>query len=792
MNSIYRSVWNRTTSTFVATSENARSHASGSPSRASTSSSELRFGLRAVALGLMLAFGAHAWALPAGGAVSAGSASIANAPGTTTVSQTTQNAAINWQSFSIGQGEAVSFVQPSASSVTLNRVLGSDPSSILGSLSANGKVFLVNPNGILFGQGAQVNVGALVASTLNINDTDFMAGKYNFTGTGTGNVLNQGTINADGGYVALLGANVSNQGVITARLGSVVLAAGSAMTLDVAGDGLLNVTVNQGAVNALVENGGMIHADGGNVLLTALAAGNLLQSAVNNTGVIQAQTIGSRNGTIRLMGDMQTGTANVAGTLDASAPNGGNGGFIETSAAHVKVQDGARITTAAPQGQSGTWLIDPVDFVIQAGFDISGAALSANLNAGNVAITTVAGPGAGNGDIFVNEAVTWNGLTGTAGVPTTLTLTALRDTNINAPISPTTSNLVVCCGRDINVNAAITLVSGSVLLSAGRDVNVVRTALNPGTAITVTDGNTELCAVRDINLSNLLNPGGTPLMTQTRSSAIATLSLASLNVPLGLTLNAGIGATGPGPAGGTVNFVNGGVAGTFITVTGPGAPVTIRYNPTSYLTPTNYALDFTGTGGPVVSQMLVFPGGADKIADGTTTAVFAGLQGAPAGVTLVTGGGTANFDTALAGVGKPITYSGFTLAGPNVADFSLPVACCGSTITRVTGTILPAAIVPPPGVIPPPVVVPVAIVAAEEALPEIQNILGSEYPRSVPGLGLGVIEGGVRMPPVLVAASQPVPVMVVPVAPVAPVVAPPPPPPEVYVPPVRRRKADRN
>src|SRR6185503_15525961 len=232
------------------------------------------FALGSIAGSLLFAFGSGAHALPAGGAVSAGTATIAVTPGRTTINQSSQNAAINWQSFSIGRTEAVQFVQPGSSSVALNRVLGPDPSSILGSLSANGKVFLVNPNGILFGQGAQVNVGGLVASTRGIADADFMAGRYRFTGQGSGSVINQGTINADGGYVALLGASVSNEGVISARLGTVVLAAGNAMTLDVAGDGLLNLTVNEGAFNALVSNGGLIRADGGNVMLTAQAAGS--------------------------------------------------------------------------------------------------------------------------------------------------------------------------------------------------------------------------------------------------------------------------------------------------------------------------------------------------------------------------------------------------------------------------------------------------------------------------------------------------------------------------------------
>jgi len=299
------------------------------------------FALKAVAVSVMLAFGSHSYALPTGGAISAGSATIAGGSGTMTINQSSQNVAINWQSFSIGQTEAVRFVQPNSSSVALNRVTGVDASSIMGSLSANGKVFLVNPNGILFGQGAQVNVGGLVASTRGISDGDFMAGNYKFTGSGNGAVVNKGSINADGGYVALLGAAVSNEGVISARLGTVALAAGNAITLDVAGDGLLNVAVNQGAMDALVQNGGMIRADGGQVFLTALSAGNLIQSAVNNTGVIQAQTVENHNGTIRLLGDMQSGTVSVSGTLDASGTGTGQtGGNIVVAGYHVGLFDG--------------------------------------------------------------------------------------------------------------------------------------------------------------------------------------------------------------------------------------------------------------------------------------------------------------------------------------------------------------------------------------------------------------------------------------------------------------------
>jgi len=573
-----------------------------------------------------------------------------------------------------------------------------------------------------------------------------------------------------GGYVALLGANVSNEGIILARLGTVALAAGSAMTLDVAGDGLLNVTVSQGAVNALVENGGLIQADGGQVLLTAKAAGTLLQSAVNNTGVIQAQTIENRNGTIMLMGDMQSGTMNVGGTLDASAPNGGDGGFIETSAAFVKIANDVRVTTAAPLGQSGTWLIDPLDFTVGSapGDNITGATLSANLQNGSVSITTVAGAGAGNGDIFINEALTWNGLLGISAAPTTLTLTALRDTNINAAITATNGNLVVCCGRDVNVNEAITTTRGSVLLAAGRDVNIIRSIGNPLTAITVTDGNLMICAGHDINLN--LAP-----ITLTRGSLIPAESLIGLGVPLGLTLSAGNDGAGPGAAAGTLVIAPGTPP---ITVTGPNAPATIYYNPVSYAAPTNYLPQFTLTLGATLTQfMLVFPDGANKTFDGTTVATFTGLKGAPAGVTL-DGAGTANFDTADVGDNKMVSFTGFTLAGVNAANFAFANSCCGPLVGRTRANII-AALPPVPPL--PPGIPPVLPLVAPDFVMSEQMILATG-----PAWFPTVVDTGTP-PQLLSIAPIPIPV---------PVVVPPPrveeEKPPIYVPPVRPPKQDRN
>ncbi len=662
MNRIYKTIWSSSSGVCVAVAENAGGKGREKSSGVGAGGSRPRFAVHLLSACLMLTFGAVAQAQPANGAVVGGSATINSTGSTTTIHQATGSAVINWQSFSIGAGQTVQFFQPGSNSVALNRVLGSEASSILGNLSANGKVFLLNPNGILFGSGAQVNVGGLVASTMSLSDAKFMSGDYSFTNAGSGTVVNQGTINAgEGGYVALMGKSVTNQGVITARLGSVALVGGQAATLDLAGDGMLNVSVAQGAVNALVENGGLIRADGGRVLMTAQAAGNLLHTAVNNTGVIQAQTIGSRNGTILLLGDMGTGTMNVGGKLDASAPSGGNGGFIETSAAKVTIRDDVRVTTDAPWGRVGTWLIDPQDFIIGPGGNISGATLSAQLVTNNVNITTPAG--AGNGDIFVNDAVSWTA----SGTPTTLTLTADRDVNINAAVTAVDGNFVVCCGRDINVNAPITTTRGSVLLNAGRNVN-------QNAAITVTDGNLMMCAANDVTVNAKI--------TLTRGTSIPSRSL---GLPLGLTLTSDTDGTGPGVAGGTVIMNVSGANRP--TVTGPNAPVTINYNPTSYTTPTDYAPSFILTDSILTQRMLVFPE-VTKTFDGTTTATLVSLKGNPSGVSLIADpGSTAVFSSAEVGTGKIITFTGYRLGGSRANEYTLPASCCSPIVSRTTGTI---------------------------------------------------------------------------------------------------------
>src|SRR6476660_10264457 len=176
-------------------------------------------------------------ALPADGKVVAGQATIQHTtPTSLGIQQATDKAIINWNSFSIAANEAVRFVQPSISSIALNRVVGVDPSVILGHLQSNGHLFLINPNGILFGAGSQINVGGLLASTLQIKDSDFMAGRYLFAQDplkGLSTVINKGTIHvSDHGFVYLIAPGVANDGVILANLGSVVLGSAQKATIE--------------------------------------------------------------------------------------------------------------------------------------------------------------------------------------------------------------------------------------------------------------------------------------------------------------------------------------------------------------------------------------------------------------------------------------------------------------------------------------------------------------------------------------------------------------------------------
>jgi len=277
----------------------------------------------------------NAWALdpnalPTGGKVVAGQGSINTSGSAMTVTQGSDRMVSNWGTFNIGQNASVSFQQPNSSSVALNRIQDTSPSQIFGQLSANGQVFLLNPSGILFGPTARVDVGGLVASSLNMTNENFMAGNYTFESSSAGGfVLNQGNIRtADGGYVAFIAPHVENQGQVTTPGGTVAMAAGERVRLDFTGDRLVNFVVDQGAVEAAAVNSGTISADGGLVVMSAKTADELIASVVNNDGVIEARTLEAKEGRIIL--DANNGQTTLSGTLDVTSLDGRAGKIVVT------------------------------------------------------------------------------------------------------------------------------------------------------------------------------------------------------------------------------------------------------------------------------------------------------------------------------------------------------------------------------------------------------------------------------------------------------------------------------
>ncbi|MBX9847519.1 MAG: S8 family serine peptidase [Xanthobacteraceae bacterium] len=311
-----------------------------------------------VPLGLSLGL-ASALANPLGGQVVGGSAAIGGTgTSTVTVTQSSQNAVINWQSFNIGAGETTRFIQPNSSATMLNRVTGDpNPSQILGTLQGNGRVFVINPNGVLIGAGAVVNTAGFLATTHDISNADFMAGRYNFNipGNPAASVVNLGNITAsNSGFAALVAPGVRNSGTITATFGKIGLASANGFSLDLYGDKLITIGVSDSiaaavkdvatgqTLKSLVQNDGKLRANGGTVQLSAVTARTMVDSVINTSGVIEARSIGTRNGKIVLGGPAAstkvagapTQTVKVSGKLDVSSRKA-KGGTVEVTGENI-------------------------------------------------------------------------------------------------------------------------------------------------------------------------------------------------------------------------------------------------------------------------------------------------------------------------------------------------------------------------------------------------------------------------------------------------------------------------
>ncbi|MBN2963536.1 filamentous hemagglutinin N-terminal domain-containing protein [Sulfurospirillum sp. T05] len=367
-------------------------------------------------VGAFLSSSLIAYAAPSGGVVTSGSATISSTGSVTTINQSTQKSSINWQNFSIGANETVNFKQPNASAITLNRVVGNERSIIDGALNANGQVWLLNANGVLFGKNAAINTAGLLATTKNISDEAFQAGNYTFGGNSSQGIINLGALHVnDGAYVALFGKEVINKGIIRATLGDVHVKGGEAFALNLNGNSLVNLTVTKGTLNALVENKGAIIADGGEVYLTTNSVDELLKGVVNNSGVVQANTMQEMGGKIVLFA--HGGATSVSGSLEAQ--------FVETSGKTLAI-------TSASSIKAAHWLIDPENIVVESagGADVAGSSIAAsaiqNYLNGTGGLTLLA-----DNNIYINQALAWNA--------NQLTLSAGNDIAINAHMHATGS-----------------------------------------------------------------------------------------------------------------------------------------------------------------------------------------------------------------------------------------------------------------------------------------------------------------------------------------------------------------
>ncbi len=324
---------------------------------------------------------------PAGEAVKAGNAAITrNGPGSLTVNQSSDKVIINWNSFSIGAGEVTRFVQPNANAAALNRVLGGSPSAIYGRLEANGSVYVINPAGVMVGPSGLINTRSFVGSTLDISDAGFLSGvSMRFAGSSTASVRNEGTINALGGDIFLFAHTVDNAGNVNAPVGTVGLGAGSEILLRQSGTERLSILAgnvsapktatgvnNAGAVQAAsaelkaaggnmyalaINNGGIVRADtivheGGRILLKA-SGGN-----IQNSGTLAANGSAGKGGSITIDGGHNAtapATVTSSGTIDASGASG-KGGDVKILGDHVGLLGSATVNVSGNTG-GGTALI---------------------------------------------------------------------------------------------------------------------------------------------------------------------------------------------------------------------------------------------------------------------------------------------------------------------------------------------------------------------------------------------------------------------------------------------------
>ncbi|HEV2333832.1 MAG TPA: filamentous hemagglutinin N-terminal domain-containing protein, partial [Gammaproteobacteria bacterium] len=688
---------------------------------------EARHPARLGALGLGALAPLAALANPTGGQVVGGTATISTPSANgTVINQGSQRAVINWQQFSVGANQYVQFVQPSSSAVVLNRVIGSNPSSIFGNITANGQVFLVNPNGILFAPGATLDVAGLVASTLDVSDADFMQGNYVFSRGSSatpGVVQNQGSIVAgSGGYVVLAGDYVENDGHIDAQSGRVYLAAGNSATLTFDKNQLISYTVDGATLARLagVSNTGEITADGGAVVMTADVGNALVATAVNNSGFVAAHSIRNESGEIVL--SARGGDIDNSGTLDASATDpgvaggtvilrgngatrltptsvidaggdGAQGGFVELSGHHLAVRGDVNL------GHGGNLLLDPAKLFITAGSSKGGSITSgdfvgehfidAQLNAGvNVVLVASNSIAAGNpGGVASGPATAITALTGAGNLTIkTGTLTLHSGTAGHGSLMNVGANSLNC-GQGVCKPYGSAATLSEIFAATSGTINLTGIAINIKGAFTA-NASQGAVTLGPVNAKAIAITGGTITIGGNLTASAGNLSIHAHHGP---ATAATITATGTVLTGKAVSISASGSYGGKITlgdVMATGGSITIHADDTSLVSNSAAitAGNLTGKAvnmlvlGPVKTALNVGAINADRInisASGksdtiVTGALTASSAAGPADITIRAtengGGGAITINGNITVSGKPAATN------LNTHPFDLPLA----------------------------------------------------------------------------------------------------------------------
>jgi filamentous hemagglutinin family protein len=335
------------------------------------------FSSTTMSVALLCCYPLTAFALPEGGVVSAGNANITVSGDRLDVVQGTEKTIIDWRGFDIGAGQTTEFHQPSANALAVNRVNSPSATQIDGALKANGNVVIINENGVAFGKGAKVDVNSLIATTANSNNETLLRDgvlAFDAAGNPDAAIVNEGEITAkEAGLVGLVAPNVINSGKITAKLGRVQLGSGDTATVDLYGDGLMQLSVSDKVKSQLVANApsGSLHADGGTVAITAAAGREIVNSLIAVEGDVRAQTVSEKNGRIIISaagsnavegnraadkGKKQgSSTVLVAGVLDASGRDKGErGGSVSVFGDNIALLGGTVVDVSGDTGKSNT------------------------------------------------------------------------------------------------------------------------------------------------------------------------------------------------------------------------------------------------------------------------------------------------------------------------------------------------------------------------------------------------------------------------------------------------------